>query len=245
MNAKIASLFLLFLCSTAAHAVSVRFLAWDESLMSQKIMVMKDKDKGQLIKDLHPLKRSINYQVADNEPLKLHPDGKNNQDGSPVILDVPLNGFTKPLVIVIPNDKVPSGLAAIAIEDNETNFKWGSYMVFNATREDLVMVVDKVPTKIPVGWKPVMITPKKIDGPAGVELRPAKDLKTVVYSMIWQGAEDMRRLVIIVPGNDARLGAYAPKIIPEDKAGIAAEAANAAAAAKSGGNGNNTPPPDH
>jgi Ca-activated chloride channel family protein len=199
------------------RTIPVRFLAWDESLVSQKIMVMKDKERGQLIRDLHSLNLSINYQVAANEPLKLYPEGKSNPDGSPAILDVPLNGFTKPLVIIIPNDKVSSGLAAIAIEDNEANFKWGSYMVFNATREDLVMVVDKVPTKIPVGFKPVSITPKNINGPASIELRPVKDLKRVVYLESWQGAEDVRRLAIIVPGKDTALGGYVLKIIPEEK----------------------------
>lgn len=244
MNAKIASFFLVLLCTVTAHAVNVRFLAWDDSVAAKKISIVRG-DKGDLIRDLHPLKRTGNYPGGDEKnPMKLRLDGRKNPDGTPADLEVKLEGIAKPLVLVIANDKAPSGLASVVINDDESNFKWGSYQIFNATPGDIALVVDKVAVKIPTGWKPVPITPKGTNKAASIEMRTYKDPSKVVYSAVWPAEPDARLLIILSPSTDARLGPISTKTVPETKAIMAAEAEQERSRAGNN-NGGATPPAPH
>jgi len=249
MNSKTVSLLFTLLCTSALHAVDVRFLAFDNKVTSQKVLVVtgaKD-DHSELIGDLAELKRSKNYKSTENAPVKLMIEGKKDANGNPLTCEVPLKSATKPLVIIIATDKTPSGLAGVAVDDNESNFKWGSVLAFNSCKEDMALVFvpqgkPKVMAKIPAGWTPTTIMPPVEKGAFGMQLFKASDLKSVMFSNVWTSDPGTRELVFVMPSEDKRLGPVFPKVITETRETLRAE--EEAERARRGA-ASNPPPGDH
>lgn len=247
MNVKFLGLILALAFTTAVRAVDARFLAWDSSVSKMKIYVMRGASPVE-ITGLHDLKRTRTFNgLADSAPVSLHLDGMNNPDGTPALCQVNIAGAQHPLILILAAPKLPAGIAAVAVDDDETHFKWGSFLVFNACAEDMVVVatVEKKNTnfKVPHGWTPVPFVPSISKGGFGIELRRASDLTKPVFTNVWEVDPGQRDLVFIVPGTDARTGLYTLKVVPESRAENDAD--RRAQTAREGGGAGNAPAEHH
>jgi hypothetical protein len=88
--------------------------------------------------------------------------------------------------------------------------------VLNATGKVLNMALGNERKQLPAGWQPVDLKPGG-DKPVPVVLVSPEAPKAPLYSCVGKPEPDVRRLVIVVPGTDVRLGPIALKVIPEDR----------------------------
>lgn len=210
-----------------AESLNVRFLAWDEQIAERKLSVA-----GSDIEGLHPLQRTKDFKVTIEAGFfKVIAVDKGGDEDGPILLPVKVKeGLKHPLVLLLPNPKAASGLAAMVIEDDTASFKWGSVRAFNATPRKLGMSIGANGKLLPVGWKPVDYQPVADKTVAMMivlpeELKKNQNDRKILFSSIWSGEADTRALAIIVPGTDPRLGPVAVKVISEDRRELAAEKA--------------------
>ena len=230
MTLKFITLFLyLPWLSLAAAPLNVRFLAWDEQIASRKLAASTQEIAG-----LHPLQRTTGYKVTVEEGVcQIQAVDKKNEKGEPTPLAIKIPaGMLRPLIILLPKPDAPSGLTALAIEDDESSLKWGDIRAFNSTARELAMAVGSSGKVLPSGWQPVDFQPQA-DNTVPVlialpeELRKSPDSRQLLYSTVWTGDSNVRALAIIVPGTDVRLGPLAVKVITEDRRVLAARKAAA------------------
>ncbi|QJE98801.1 hypothetical protein [Luteolibacter luteus] len=202
--------------SASALAVDVRFLAWDEAIAARQVAVA-DGEKVTDIKNLHPLQRTeaIGTTAAEGN-IAVRALDKKSPEGKPLDLAVKIGGMTKPLILLLPDAKAPTGLRGYAIEDDSSSFAWGSFRVLNATGKVLNMALGSERKQLPATWQPVDMKPGG-DKPVSVVVLSPDAPKAPLYSGVWKPEPDVRRLVIVVPGTDVRLGPLALKVIPEDR----------------------------
>lgn len=215
----------LLLAASSVHAIPFRFLAWDDEVAARKLAVVKGGDTA-AIEQLHPLQRtpSVNATPTDSGQLVLRALDRKNAEGKDIDFDVKVAGGLKnPLVLLLPDPKAPSGLRGFALEDSNDAFPWGAFRVLNATGKPLAIALGNIRKNLPAGWVPVDLKP---DGqkPVPVVVVDPKDAKKALYSAVWPVNADLRRLVIVVPGTDPRLGPLALKVIPEDRRDLAVAA---------------------
>ena len=212
---------LFFASSPALLAVDVRFLAWDQDIAARQVAVA-DGEKQTEIKDLHPLQRTeaIGTPAAEGIVTVRSLD-KKSPEGKPLALQVKIGtSMSKPLILLLPDPKAPTGLRGFAIEDDSTSFPWGSFRVLNATGKTMYMGFGTQRKQLPAGWQPVDVKPAAIQ-PAPVWFAATNSPQNPLYSSVWTPDADIRRLVIVVPGTEARLGPLALKVIPEDRKSLA------------------------
>ncbi len=199
-------------------ATPIRVLAWDEQVASMRIAFV-GASGNQEIQAMHPSKRTKTYEVAaGTEGLAVEVIGKKTSDGKPCRekLVIPENS-KRPLLLVLPNEKSASGIRLHVIEDDESNFPWGSTRLVNATGRKLVFVAEKKAVEIPPTWTPVMVDPGGSARNMEVRLFFRENREKSFYSAVWQYERDIRTLVFLVPGTDPRLGPVAMKMIPENR----------------------------
>lgn len=216
--------FLLLTFHGSLAAAPYRFLSWDESITSRQFGVKRGEEIVEL-KDLHHLKRSGSINVPGDVPLTLVALDKKDPEGKPVSVEAKLPaGVTNPLVIILPDNTNPSGVRPFVIEDSTGRFRWGSIRLLNATSKPVITKIDKKVTELPPGWTPVDVDPggdmRNMGIQAAYKAQPAK----ILYSAVWEHNPDVRELVIVLPGTNARMGEMEFKIIPEDRKVVAAEA---------------------
>lgn len=215
----------LFLASSPALlAVDVRFLAWDQDIAARQVAVA-DGEKQTEIKNLHPLQRTEAIGTTAAEGIvRVRSLDKKSPEGKPLELQVTVGGgMTKPLILLLPDAKAPTGLRGFAIEDDSGSFPWGSFRILNATGKPMAMGFGNQRKQLPAGWQPIDVKPADTKA-APVWFAAAGDPKTHLYSAVWKPDADIRRLVIVVPGTEARLGPLALKVIPEDRKSLASVA---------------------
>ncbi len=207
-------------------AAPIRFLPWDEGIAARKLGFQNGKETGEL-QNLHPLQRSKPMDGTQGEaPLQLVALDRKSPDGKPVAIEIKgIDGLQSPLVLLLPDPKHPTGLRTFAIEDNASKFSWGSMRFINATGKPLLIRHEQSIKALPGTWTPVDIDPGGSPRNFGVQVVAAADLKTILYSAIWEYHPDVRKLAFILPGADAGGGVIAFKIIPEDRRMLAAAAA--------------------
>lgn len=201
------------------HAIPVRFLAWDPAVAGRKVSLVTGDTSAVPIENLHPLQRtrSLNATPGDDGGMKLRTLDKTDADGKPAELVVKIQStFTKPLVLLLPDDKAPSGLRGFVIEDSEGNFAWGSFRILNATGKGLAIALGSEKKLLPASWTPIDLKPSG-DKAVPVIVVAQSDSKTALFSGVWKPDADLRRLVIILPSTDVRNGPLALKVIPEDR----------------------------
>lgn len=216
---------LLLASASSALALEVRFLAWDEEIAVRKVAVMEG-DKAHEIKGLHPLQRTdeLGSKLVGGT-LTVRALDRKSAEGK--VLDLPVKvgtGMTHPLILLLPDQKAPTGLRGFAIEDDSASFPWGSFRILNATGKALSMGMGEERKQLPAGWQPVDLKPAG-DKPLPVWFATAEAPKAPLYTGVWKPEGDIRRLVILVPGTEARLGPLALKVIPEDRRSLATVAA--------------------
>ena len=95
----------------------------------------------------------------------------------------------------------------------------------DAPGKTLAMGLGTQRAQLPAGWQPVVVKPVG-DKAQPVWLAMPDNVKKPLYSGVWKPDPDIRRLVIVVPGTDSRLGPLALKVIPEDRKSLAAAGGN-------------------
>ena len=211
-------LLVLFTLNAWAGAVPIRFLAWDQAVAARKIGIQKGKDVTEL-KDLHPFKRTKPVDVsAGKGPLQLVALDRKGEDGKPLTVDIKAApGLLMPLVLILPDANLPSGLRTFVVEDNTDKFPWGCIRFINATVQPLLVTFEKSLTPLAASWTPVDVAPGGQARNLGVEVAAQANPQELLYSAIWEHNPDVRKLVFIVRGADARTGAIDFKIIPENR----------------------------
>jgi len=223
---SIASCLLAILIASSSDllAVDVRFLAWDEAIAARQVAVA-DGEKATEIKDLHPLQRTEAIRTTAAEGIvTVRALDKKSPEGKPLDVAVKISpSMAKPLILLLPDAKAPGGLRGFAIEDDSSSFPWGSFRILNATGKVLNMALGSERKQLPAGWQPVDMKPAG-DKPVPVWVSTAESPKNPLYTSVWKPDADLRRLVIVVPGTDPRLGPLALKVIPEDRRTLATAA---------------------
>ena len=205
----------------AARALEVSFLAWDEQVATRQIAVG---DSEVAVKELHPLKRSdaVTATLLPSGELGLRALDRKDSSDKPLGFTVKVgSGITKPLVLLLPDAKAPSGLRSLAIEDDSSSFTWGSFRFLNATGKPLNLALGNIRKQLPVGWQPVDLQPED-EKALPITISSTEGAKTPLYTAIWKAERDVRRLVFVLPGSEPRLGPLAIKVIPEDRRILAA-----------------------
>ena len=208
-------------------AAPFRFLAWDDAMATRKLGVKSGEEVIE-VKDLHSLKRTKPVNVNGEKPPQLVALDRLDAQGKPAAVEIKMPAdMQSPLVLVIPDPNHPTGIRPFAIEDNTARFKWGSIRVLNATGKAVMMKVDKAVAELPPAWTPVDIDPggavRNVPVLAALKDKPTEFL----YSAVWEHDPNVRELVIIVPGLNARTGVLEYKVIPENRKVVEAEAAAA------------------
>lgn len=206
----------------------LRFLPWDDSVSARQIALL-GKSSVEL-EDLHPGKRSKPYPAGEGDVApKLVALDRSSPDGKPVTIDIKVNAeFQSPLVLIIPDPKHPTGLRPFVVEDDSSKFAWGSVRILNATGKELLIRQEKIIKALPKSWTPVDIAQAGDARNVGVQVAARDKPKDILYSAVWEHSPDVRKLVFIVPGTDARTGSVECKIVPQDRRVAAAEKAAAA-----------------
>jgi hypothetical protein len=216
---------LLLAATPVVQALEVRFLAWDESTATRQIAVAGGQGES-AVKGLHPLQRTTAVAATLTEGnLALRALDRKDAAGKPVDFTVRVgDAMTQPLVLLLPDAKAASGLRGFAIEDNSTSFPWGTFRILNATGKPLEVVLGTIRKQLPPSWTPVDLRPGG-DKALPVSLASMDAPRKPLYTSVWKPENDVRRLVFVVPGTDARLGPLALKVIPEDRQSLAATGA--------------------
>jgi hypothetical protein len=214
-------------------AIPVRLLAWDDAVAARKIAFQNGTTVVE-VADLHPNKRSDALDGGTGgSPLQLVALDRDSKDGKPVAVEIKLAaGILKPLVLILPDPKHPTGLRPFVVEDDATNFGWGTIRFINATGKALLVRHDKTIKKLPAAWTPVDVDPGGEARNTGVQVAMPEDIKSILYSAVWEHDPEIRKLVFVVPGREARTGVVEFKIIPEDRRTLAPAAPPADAPAE-------------
>lgn len=205
----------------------VRFLAWDDAMAERPIALISG-GRHQPIEGFHPLQRS--------SALTVHPAGEEGvppylveggearwmaeregpgYSGLPLVIPPAVRN---PLVILIPAREGGLGLRTLVLEDDVRNFSWGSFRILNTTASPLVLLTRGHRRELPSDWTPVDLSLNGDNNePVVIGIEDPQQGLTLVYSSIWMPDSESRRLVLILPSEDARLGYLHLKIIPEFK----------------------------
>lgn len=214
------------LSSAFVSAVPVRFLAWDGGVSSREIAVAWGKESVE-IAYMHPSKRTDKIDVpAGAESLRIVALDKKATDGELPSLPLKLgSGMKNPLVLLLPDKKAPTGLRLIALEDDVSNFRWGTIHLINATGQELYFIHEKKPTKLGVSWSPVVVAPGGASRNIGVAVFLPDKRDRPIYTAVWQHREELRQLVFLVPNEDQSRGPVDFKFITENRLAIEAKEA--------------------
>ena len=221
-----------YLCRSL-EAIPIRVLAWDSDIAARRL-AFGDSKGSTVIEEMHPSKRTKAYQVGGGEkPLVIEALDRKDPAGKPCTSEVSVpEGVTQPLLVILPDPKATTGVRLFVLEDNTSNFAWGSSRLINATGKAMVMVCEKKIVALPAAWVPVDCAPGGATRNMEVQLFFHDQPERAFYSAIWEHSTDQRMLVFLIPGADARLGPVAMKAIPEDRRQIAAAQEAAAKATR-------------
>jgi hypothetical protein len=232
----LAILFATLLMSDPLHALPVRVLAWDAEIAAMRLALVDSKGSTP-IDAMHPSKRTRIYQIATGEkPVVLEALDRKGADGKACTSEVKIPEGTKnPLIVILP-DANAAGVRAFVMEDDVSNFAWGSTRFINATNRELVFESEKKTLALPASWNPVQADPGGETRNMEVKFFFHDEPARPFYSGIWEYNSELRMLVFLVPcvdsqlasGVDPRSGPISVKMIPEDRRLMKQGAPNAA-----------------
>ena len=211
-------LLLLIACTPVSAAPAFRALAWDYEVAERKLALVSGESSAE-ITGMHPLKRTGPIRLKGKGPFVIRAlDRKPGADGKPVDrqLAVP-ESVQYPLLVVMPDEKHPTGVRPMVIDDNPAGFRWGSYRFLNATQKDLVVQLEQKAVKVPAGWKTVDLDLGGERRGVGARVALSESISEPLYSAVWEYNEEVRTLCFLVPGEDPRLSPVMFKVVPEDK----------------------------
>jgi hypothetical protein len=206
------------LLSTLSGA-EIHVLPWDESIASREFVLLVGK-KRENIEGLHPFKRSKTVTISFDGDTEMRLEAANlpaNDEGlrPSMLVNVP-TGVKRPLLLLVPNDKSPIKVEPIVIEDDPSDFRYGTIKMVNATGRNLVFSHAKKFFRIPHGWNPTLVDPSGDERNLIAKFFLPESPNEPLYSSIWEYKPTMRQLVLLFPSKDQRRGPVAFKFIVED-----------------------------
>lgn len=212
-----------------------RLLAWDDQIAGRKLAIVAGEALVEL-KGLSSLRRTPPVVTKGAGPYKIRAlDKPAGANGKPVELACAVpEKISKPLIILLPDEKHPTGLRVIIVEDDPAGFRWGSYRFLNATPKELVVQLEQKAIRVPAGWKTVDLDLGGETRGIGARIALSESIEQPLYTAVWEYNTNIRTLCFLVPGDDPRLSPVAFKAIPEDKIMLEIEAADTAKADKNG-----------
>lgn len=217
------------LCCHSLHALPLRILAWDDSVAARKLVILSSKGTQELDR-LHPLQRTPVYQISGtvDAPPVIQALDKVGPDGKPATMAIKIpEGLKNPLLLLLPDDKSPTGLRQFVIEDSVADFKWGSIRLVNASGKAMIFNWEKKLIKVPASWAPMDVSPGGKSHNMEVLLFLEDQPQAPIYSAIWEHREEFRKLVFIVSNPNQSESRVSFKFIVEDRRVIEAEALTA------------------
>lgn len=218
------------LLASPLFAIPVRVLAWDMTI-AERSLAIGDANKNSKIMAMHPTQRTGTYEVSTGDaPSGLVALDKKSPEGKPLISPIKIPaGMKHPLLVLLPDEKSPTGIRSVALEDDTAGFSWGTTRFINAMPKEVIFVQEKKGTSLPPSWTPIQISPGGEDRSMEVKMFYRDKPESPIYSAVWDQSSEIRKLVFLLPGEaDGRLGPVATKIIIEDRRVI--KAVNEAAA---------------
>jgi len=203
----------------------IRFLAWDDEMARRSLLVVSG-EQAYPVLELHPLQRSRTVTLVndpENEfPVFLvdsadsSPDAENQNEGLPRIPLLISPEIDQPLVVLLPDESSPLGLRPLVLEDSREGFDWGSFRILNTTPSPLVFLTPDRRLELPPNWRPVDLRLNGNDNkPVVIGIEDPERGMLSIYSSIWMPSPESRRLVLILPSTDQRLGYLNLRIITE------------------------------
>jgi hypothetical protein len=210
--------FIMFGFVAPVHAAAIRFLCLNEELAARDLGVQDTKGTTKL-KDLSALKRSDAHTCATGDsPLLLVAMDRKGADGKSASVEIALPaGLKAPLVLILPDPDHASGLRALAVDDSETGFPWGSLRFINITDQVLVIRYEQETKPFPASPAVVDVALTGEARNMGVQLSKEDDPESVLYSAVWEYDPAVRKLVFVLPGNDPATAAVELKVIPDQR----------------------------
>ena len=230
----------LFLC-LPLHAIPVRVLAWDDAIAGMRL-ALGDAKGSSVIESMHPSKRTRIYQLtAGEKPLVVQALDKKDPEGKPYTSEITIPETVKQaLLVILPDDKAPTGVRLFVLDDDTASFAWGSTRFINATNRELVFEYEKKTLALPASWNPVQADPGGETRNMEVKFFFHDEPVRPFYSGIWEYNSELRMLVFLVRADDSQLASgddpqsepISLKMIPEDRRLVKKGAPNAAGKAK-------------
>jgi len=200
------------------HAIPIRVLAWDNEIAARKLAIA-DAKGAVPIEAMHPSKRTQPYQVTVGEkPITIQALDKTDKNGKPAASEVIIpEGTKEPLLLLLPDVKSATGLRLLVLEDDASHFPWGGIRFINACGKPLVFAYENKVLTLPASWTPVVVNPGGHNRNMETRIFSSDLPKHPIYSSVWEQNQNVRTLIIIVPGEDPRLGPVAMKMIAENR----------------------------
>ena len=229
LTSRLILMFSVSLFQAASALPPVRVLAWDDQVAARRLALASGSEVVE-ITGLHPSKRGLPLKIAAaEEKLFIRALDKPNVDGKPVQRAFTISpSVGNPLLVLLPDPSDPTGIRAMAIDDDPKNFAWGSFRFLNATSQEIVVQIEKAVRPVPPGWKPVELLPGGATRGMSVLFGTAGRMNKPVYSAVWEFDPAVRTLCFLVPGTDPGRSPIAVKAIPEDRKSAEREAAKVA-----------------
>lgn len=211
-------------------APEIRVLAWDGAVAARELALVSGKSSTP-ITGMHPLKRSPRLRSVGAGPYAVRAlDKGTGADGKPIQIACAIpETMRHALLLLMPDEAHPTGIRPLVIDDNPAGFRWGSYRFLNTTPRELFAELDGRAVRVPPGWKPIDVPLAGEPRGFGVRIGLVEAPDQPLYTAVWEHEADVRTLVFMVPGTDARTGPLAFKAVPENRVALEAEQREAAA----------------
>lgn len=200
-------------------ATPVRFLPLNQEIAGMNLGV-RDSNGTKTLQGLNPGKRTASYNCnTGGAPLHLVLPDLLDPDGKPESVEVPLDPAMKsPLVVILPDTAQPSGLRAVAVDEDSAGFPWGTLRFLNTTDLALMLRFGSDDVKpLAAANSTLDILPEGDARNVGVQLFKEDHEDEILYSAVWEHDPNIRKLIVLVSGADPSAIPLELVILPEDK----------------------------
>ncbi len=214
----------LLLAMPLSGAVRFTVIAWDQVVLKrleERGLSYVSGGRLRVVDDIHTLKRSPRHRWSGEGICLFSLNGEDPGtleepkvvEGERVAVSFP-GGEAEVLVMLVPDPREASGLAAKVYDDSSSKFPWGAYRVHNGTGSPLLMKVGPAGPRLLLA-KPTLFSPRGERRNIPVAVVAEADPQRLLFSSVWKHRPDQRRLVFISRAGDARKGVLELKVIPE------------------------------
>ena len=195
-----AALFTTHPAAAARVDVKFRLVAFDSDVSGASI----DSNNKPVPIEAHPDQRSPIYSYSGDSAMVIYRPGPAGKDGKPTKVTIATIDLSKapsvPLILLISDPSSPGNYTGFVMDDNYSEFPYGSVKFFNFTQEDDVVGMDGQTQTVKPGQSYVSKNKPKQGSfyEAKVVRVGVQDGATVIQDN-WEYRSDYRRLVFIVP----------------------------------------------